>query len=240
MVSPLDEILSRFTEEVQPLYGEDLLAVILYGSGAAGDFIPGRSNINVALLLREVTVEQLRRALPSVARWQGWGIVAPLFLDPAYVRASTDVFPIEFLDMQENHRVLYGQDPLRDLAIDRRNLRLQCEHEVKAKLLKLQQLYLEAGRTPRRLESLMLTSFSSFLVLIRGLLRVMGAHAPHRRDDLLAALERQLGRRLMALDEVHDLKRRRESLPEAEVEPLFARYLADVRDLARLADELQA
>ena len=36
--------------------------------------------------------------------------------------------------MKRWHRVLFGADPFLDLAVDSRNLRVQCEYELQARL----------------------------------------------------------------------------------------------------------
>ncbi len=46
----------------------------------------------------------------------------PLFLTEEQINSSTDIFPIEFLDMQENYTVIYGKDVLRDISVDIKNL----------------------------------------------------------------------------------------------------------------------
>ena len=52
---------------------------------------------------------------------------------------SADCFPIEFHDMKERRRVLYGLDVIADLKFDMRNYRTQVEHELRSKLLRLRQ-----------------------------------------------------------------------------------------------------
>jgi hypothetical protein len=55
------------------------------------------------------------------------------------VHNSADSFPIEFHDMKERRRVLYGLDVIAELKIDSKNYRRQVEHELRSKLLRLRQ-----------------------------------------------------------------------------------------------------
>ena len=48
-----EEIFSEFTNDYQKIYGTDLLSIVLYGSGARGDYIPGRSDLNFLIVLTE-------------------------------------------------------------------------------------------------------------------------------------------------------------------------------------------
>ena len=58
-------------------------------------------------------------------------MINPVFFTEDYIIRSTDVFPIEFLDMKENHVTLYGKDLFEAIAVDTKNLRFQCEQEIK-------------------------------------------------------------------------------------------------------------
>jgi len=44
-------------------------------------------------------------------RWSKEQIMVPLFITEEELRLSATVFPLEFLEIQEQHRVLGGRDP---------------------------------------------------------------------------------------------------------------------------------
>ena len=96
-----DAHLDAFVLDCRTLFGDDLLSVFLYGSAAGEEFIPGVSDYNLGVVLRALHPDHLRRAAAKVARWRRRRISPPLFLDPAFIRQSLDVFPIEFLEMKE-------------------------------------------------------------------------------------------------------------------------------------------
>jgi predicted nucleotidyltransferase len=233
----VEEIARQFTEDVKRLYGDELLSIALYGSAVSGEYVPGRSNINVVVLLREITPAALKKCAKHLPGWRRGG-VTPLFLDPAYVRSSTDVFPIEFLDLKERYRILYGQDFLRDLQVSPVNLRFQCEQELKGKLLKLRQLFLEASGSPRAVQSLITGSVSSFLVLLKNLLRLKGVVPPHAPDEILSRLA-ALGLPTQALAKAVHLKREASRLTAQEVEALFDRYLAEIQAGVDFVDRIR-
>lgn len=235
----VEAAVQRFTDEVKRLYGDELLSVVLYGSTASGEHIPGRSNINVVVLLKEVTPAQLKKSARHLRGWRRRGGVTPLFLDPAYVRSSTDAFPIEFLDMQERSRVIYGQDFLRDLQISRTHLRFQCEQELKAKLLRLRQLFLEAGQSPRTLRALIADSVGSFLILLKTVLRLRGIEPPHAPEAILARLG-ELGLPIEALADAVKLKREGSKPGREATEALFERYIAEIQAAVDVVDRMTA
>lgn len=233
-----EQTIEKFSREIRTLYGDDLISLVLYGSAAGADFVPDRSDLNFLVVLKEVTPEALRKAIPLVRDWHRQKIATPLFIDPDFLRASLDLFPIEFSDMQEQHRVLAGQDLLLESKISPRNLRLQCEEELKGKLLHLRRAYLETGSRPEALEELIATSVKSFLVITRHLLRLKGLKPAHEFLETLVQIEEAFGTSFEAIRDAHSLRLRALRLEKSEATTLFDRYLADIEDLAACAETL--
>ncbi|MCR4404507.1 MAG: hypothetical protein NUW06_04415 [Candidatus Acetothermia bacterium] len=232
-------LLEGFVREVRDLYGDDLLAVVLYGSAVGPEWISGVSDLNLLVVLREVGPPQLAKAGRWMRRWQK-SRLSPLFLDPEYIRSSLDSFPIEFLEMQEQHRLLWGEeDPLARLEVPRENLRLQCEQELKGKWLQLRRAYLEAAGDTRQLRRVLIGSLSPFAAVLSTLLRLKGFPIPPREFlEILAQVEAAFGLELDAFRQAYQLKLGLRSFGRAELNGLFSRYLLEVRQLARAADHL--
>jgi len=87
-------------------------SALLYGSGARGDYIPGRSNINLMLVLDDPSPARLRALAPAFAAWRKTAAEPPLLISRAEWARASDVFPIEITDMRAGYRVLRGADPL--------------------------------------------------------------------------------------------------------------------------------
>ncbi len=233
-----ERTIQRFTHEIQTLYDDDLVSLILYGSAAGTDFVPDRSDLNFLVVLKRVTLEALRKAVPLIRGWHRQRIATPLFADPDFLRSSLDVFPIEFLDMQERHRLLAGKDILLELNISLKNLRLQCEEELKGKLLSLWRAYLEAGGRVEALEELMVRSLKSFLVVTRYLLRLKGLQPAHEFLEILVQAEESFGISLEAMRDVHSLRLGMIRLEKSDAQTLFDRYLTEIEQLTACADAL--
>ena len=133
--------LRAFCEALQDALDDNLRSVTLYGSAARDDFLPRKSDINLLVVLERIDVAILKGILDPVAIGRRWGI-APFLITEKNLRASTDVFPVKFLSMQESYRVLLGIDILGGLTIRREHLRLRCEQEFKNILLRLRRHYL--------------------------------------------------------------------------------------------------
>src|SRR6202040_2900964 len=103
------EALKNLVERLHGAARDNLESVILYGSAARGDFHEAHSDLNVLCVLRSLRAGNLVR-LSALVKW-GTPIQhqpAPVFFASEELSQSADVFAIELLDMQQNHRVLYG------------------------------------------------------------------------------------------------------------------------------------
>jgi hypothetical protein len=236
----VERVLQQFVQDVQGLYGGDLVAVFLYGSAAAGEHVPGRSDINVAVVLRELAPSLLRKATARLRSWHRQGFATPLFFDPEILHDSLDAFPIEFLDMQDRHRTLLGPDLFAGLHIERGNLRLQCEQELRGKLMKLRQSYIESAHAPADLERILHVAVSSILVLVRALLRLGGGDPAGTAEAVLERAQMRFAVPTAALRKAVQLKRGDIRLAGSGLETLYCEVLDEVQGLVRVVDGLPA
>ena len=56
-----EKLINEFVERVRTAAGTNLLAVILYGSAAAGDYVSEHSDVNLLCVLGETSYRGLRR-----------------------------------------------------------------------------------------------------------------------------------------------------------------------------------
>lgn len=234
----MQKILEGFVQDVQGLYADELLAILLYGSAATGEHVAGRSDINVAIVLRRLTPPLLRKAARHLRAWSRQGFATPKFFDPEFLHASLDVFAIEFLDMQERHRVLWGPDLFADLSIGQANLRFQCEQELRGKLLRLRQSYVESAHAPSDLERILAVAMSSLVVLARTLLRLGGAELGGSAEAVLERVQIRFGASSVSLRKAWQVKRGEIRMTGSNLEMLYQEVLEEVEGLVRVVDAL--
>ena len=126
-------VVDAFLTEVDTALGSSYSAV-LYGSAARGDFVPGRSDINLMLVLEQVTPPVLRSLGRAFAGWRKAMREPPLLLSRSEWNRATDAFPIEITDMRLSYQVLRGADPVQGVEVDRTDLRKALEREFRGKL----------------------------------------------------------------------------------------------------------
>lgn len=216
--------LRPYLAQAEQLFGSSLEAVILYGSAAGGEYLPGKSNINLLVLLAKVDTEALTRYMVLHKRWQKEQIVVPLFLTLEELKSSLELFPLEYLEIKEQHVLLIGRDPFPELRIEGRNLRLQCEQELRGNLLRLRQRFVEGGAGMEAITILLPLSLTALLPCLRGLLRAAGKPVERSSDGVLKAAQQQWGLDCTAFQDVLNLKRGIISPGPAEAPRLFERY----------------
>src|SRR5689334_907953 len=110
----LDELVSQ----LRSAYGTALQAVVLYGSAAAGEHIPKKSDYNVLVIVDALDANRLAAASAVSRAWAEAGNPAPLTLTTSEWRSSSDIFPMEYADILERHKVLYGNPPFGGISVD--------------------------------------------------------------------------------------------------------------------------
>ena len=185
----LDELVTQ----LRAAYGDDLHSVVLYGSAAAGEHIPKRSDYNVLVIAKSLSAEKLRAAAAVGAAWSASGSPPPMTLTLEEWRASSDIFAMEYADILERHKVLYGEAPFGGVTVSRGDLRLQVEREAMGKLLQFRQGVLAAGNDGRRQIELLEASLSTMMVVFRGAARVAGDDPPLDNEALVASIAAKAG-----------------------------------------------
>ena len=232
------EIFPDIIKDYKGLFADDLLSVILYGSAASGDYIQGKSDINFMIVLSDVGIDRIDQAFDLISRWQKRNVATPLFLTEAYVHTSLDVFPIEYLNFQNNYRLAYGKDILQNLSFDREFVRLQCEREIKGKLLLLREGFLESRGKGRNLQPLIADSLGALIAIFNGLLHLKGRKLPHHHRDVIKEFCEGFDMDTMVFSKLLDVKEKKVKLSDKDTTALFKVYLKEVQKLWQMVDTL--
>lgn len=235
----MERVLSQLVERLKKAHGDKLKSVILYGSGAAGDHHGRFSDLNILCVLQEVTPRELGDSSVIFRWWREQGNPAPLLLSESELRGSTDCFPIEFHDIQERRRVLYGEDLVADLVIDRRFHRAQVEHELRAKLLRLRQKAGGILADKDLLRTLLADSVSTFCVLFRHALLLAGWEAKYEKREVIAQAREKFGIQTGPFDRLLDLREGKIKPRELDPGLLFADYIKQVQAVIDFVDGLE-
>lgn len=228
--------IDEFVKRVREAGGTNVESVILFGSAVAGDFHEGLSNLNLLCILGDSSFKALQALSPAAKWWEKQKQPPPLCMTKQELLRSTDVFTIELLDMQQHHRVLFGDDMLQGLQIPMDLHRVQVEYELREKLILLRQHVLLTSEDDSRLWDLLLRSAPSFSTLFRHALIALGDGTHIGRHEAVHALAKRLGFDASALSVVLDVRERKADRKKIDVRDLASRYLASIELVAGAVD----
>lgn len=229
--------LARFVSDLEAAHGDNLSSVTVYGSTAHDD-AEAIAKHDVLIVLRRLDFEDLRRGVEPIRDWTRSGQPMPVYFSLDELQRAADVFPIEFLQMEQARRVLSGSDPFAQVEISQANLRHQTEYELRTKCLQLRRLYFAAAASPEQLRRLMADSLSSFAALFRAVLILHGAPPPVSKRAAVHTTARVVGFDSSPFDQIFELIEKKTRLTKSEAESLFANYLAEIEKVIDAVDQI--
>lgn len=185
--------LDELVQQLRQVYGDALKAVVLYGSAASGEQVVGHSDFNVLVIVSSIDVTLMRSLAQTMRAWQEAGNPPVLVLTEHEWLRSADIFPMEYADILERHRVLHGTLAITELVVDRDHLRLQTEQEAMGKLLRLRRGVMVAGTDSARQTDLLRSSYSALLVIFRAVLRLHGVKPERDATRVIQDVATQCG-----------------------------------------------
>jgi len=234
-----EKSLAELVKRLERAYGAKLASVILYGSAAGGDSTAKFSDLNVLCVLSELGVDELAQADSIFRWWRDQGQPTPLLLSEHELRNSTDCFPIEFHDMKQQRRILYGKDLVADLEIDESFYRAQVEYQLRSKLLRLRQRGAALLHDPLLLLDLMADSVSTFCVLARHALRLYGIEPPWLKREAIRLAAEKFGIDPTPFMQLLDYRDDRIKPRALDPKALFRSYLTEIEKLVAVVDRLE-
>ncbi len=232
----MDE-LKELVTKLEHVYQDRLLSVILYGSGASGDHHAKFSDLNVLCVLKQITPRELGEGEPIFRWWKEHKHSAPLLMSEEEVHNAADCFPIEYHDMKDRRKMLYGPDVIADVHVDSKYYRAQIEHELRSKLFRLRQQAAGVLSDPEKLFQLCVDSVSTFCMLARHALAVAG-HPKSDRRAVVHLMGTTLQMDVTPFNILLDI-REDKSVDPGDPGELFAQYLECIRRLVEYVDGLE-
>lgn len=240
-IEPSQDVLAatrRWLQPVRAALGTEFAAAYLTGSVLTRGFDSRHSHVNVLIVARSLDMSRLE-ALGAAIAHRGRPVFEPLFVTRQQIESSLDVFPIEWLEIQERHLRLEGDDVFNDLDVPRQALRSQCEHELRGKHLRLRQGYVLAYGHPGRLTSTLRASASGMATLFRTLLRLRGETPPADHAHVIERLADLFRLDAAALLGPHVLRYSTRRPKRNEIEAMYRKFLVELDRLIAAVDALR-
>lgn len=233
-----DNELNEFVERLRGAHGENLVAVVLYGGAASRDRAAAATGYRTLAVLERIRPSDLRAAQETVADWAAAGNPPPVYFTAGEIAEASDVFPIEFLDMMDNRRVLHGPDPFDGLVVPTHHLRHQVEYELRGKLIRLREIYIPASASAERLTALLVESLGTFAKLFRFALQLVGAEVLGTRRETIRAAASRFELDAAPFERILDALDEGRPMAEADAHECFAAYLEQIERVIAAVDRI--
>ncbi len=231
--------LQGLVKDAEAFCGENLVSFYLYGSAAGKGYVPGRSNLNTLILLKNVNTETLKGIAQVYKKRQEAGFVAPLILSPDYIKSSIDVFPIEFFDIKDNSILLAGEDIIKNISVNLSYLREECEREIKGQLIRMRSSFIEVEGDKKRMKALIISAISNIIFPLKNILRLSGQEIPDGNDTIITACCKTLNADDKPLLDAWTMKKEGKALSAEGLSILISEYLNTLNDISKKIDLLK-
>ncbi|UCE05380.1 MAG: nucleotidyltransferase domain-containing protein [bacterium] len=233
-----DEVFQEITDDFKKTFGDDLITIILYGSAARGEYIYKKSDINFLIVLSEQGIQQLRNALSLIPKWNKKKVSTPLVLTRKYIQSALDSFPIEFLTMKQHYQVVYGEDVLSEIEIKPEHLRLQCERELRGKLLHLREGYLNTNGKTDLIKRLIRFSLPAFASIFSALIHLKNVEVPGSKQQIFIETANLFNLDSEVFKKILNLEAMKPKLSKEQINHLLEQYIDQIHKLTNIVDEL--
>jgi hypothetical protein len=184
--------LHQYGELVKEIAGANALSLTLFGAIVSGHFDKAQNTATNVLVLETVDLEMLRRLSQNGVKLGKARVSAPLIMTPSYIKASLDTFPLEMIEIQQCHLVLWGENYFKDLSFDENHVRLQVERELKTILIGMRQGLLASSGKEKLIERLELDVTDRLVRTLRGLAWLQGKKESLPAREVLLEIEKIL------------------------------------------------
>lgn len=230
---------NELARQLEKIYGDELKSVVAYGSSLGKSPEKKFKDINVFCVLSDPSPVNLARSNKLVRKWVKKGNNPPHFFGPKHIETSLDVFPMEFMDIKDNHEVLVGKNPLETIVVDEKNLRHECESELKGKLINMRSFYAENCHKPSRIGGIMVESLPTILAALRAALRLLGKTPPAAPKATVELLATSIDLNPEIFFEIISIREDGAMLPKGDDAVLmFERYMKEISVVTEFVDRL--
>lgn len=234
------ESVRLFAEQLITALGENLRSITVVGSSLTEDFKPGGSDINTVVVLEKQALNSLKPIASMARPMSRKKISPPLLMTLSYIEHSLDVFGVEFLDFQLTHLTILGDDPFANLKFEKKDVRLQCERELKAMLIRLRQGYIAAAGNRKLVRDILISTAKGLSPLLRAMLWLKNIERPEVTEQTFRKAAELFSINLDSIITAEKWRHEKKRLEESQIDKTFESVYSSVEQLAETVDKLEA
>lgn len=234
----IKDIILKYMSEIKKIFGDNLVSVILFGSAVRGDFVKGKSDINLLIVRKKRNSNEMLKLHKIYKKLKRRiNLAVPLLLTENEIKRSTDVFPMEYRDIKDFHIVLKGKDVFKNLKIEDRFLRLELESQIKGKLILLRESFIQSLNNKRILKNILLNSIPAITVILRNVFILNKKPVPQDIESLINSAEKLTKIKFNAFREIIELKK--DINKRIDIIQIYSDYIAEIEKLSDYIDKFK-
>ena len=229
--------LDKFIENLKENSSDNLVSVIAFGSQANVE--DAKNNLNLMIVLKNLDAEALYAISKSVKKWVKAKNPMPVIMNIDEWYSSFDVYAIEYADIRSNYRIIYGEDLVENISVNKYFLRLQCESELKSLLLKYKNNFIMNISSDRDMKKLLSNVIKTLLVIFRSVLRLHDSEVPYRAVDIIEFVSRYLSFNKIVMTKLAKVKYENDDYTKQELIFIESEVLKDIQSILKQVDAMR-
>ncbi len=231
-----DKQKKELINNISAVMGNNLTSILIYGSYVRGDFIKGKSDINILIVRKKRNNNELSKLHKIIKKWHfKINMDIPLILTENEIKTSTDVYPMEYSDIKDNNIVLYGKDIFKSLKINNKNLRLELENQVKSKLILLRRNYI-IKKDKKSIKKILLLSLPTINIILKNILKLNKKAVD---TDIIQTCKKITKIDLSIVNDTINIKQHKTSHSKKELEKLYDKLIITFEKLSDYVDKFK-
>lgn len=228
--------MSTFIASAKKVFGDDLLSVVLYGSGAEGKLRP-TSDVNLILVLAAFGRPQADMLRESFRLAQAAIKLRVMFLLQSELEPAASAFAVKFGDVARRRLVLYGDDPFKSLRVSRADAIFRLRQTSLNLALRLREAYIASSLREEQAAALIADTAGPLRSCALTLLELEGHPAASPKQALERMVESmpELVKDVQLITEA----RQRHTLPPGAAAPVLFNMIRLAEAMSLRAAELK-
>jgi predicted nucleotidyltransferase len=194
MKNPIEALPEGLRKRLQGLQGElvrslgdNLVALLVFGSAARGEYREETSDVDLVVVVKEATAAALEAMANPLQVARSAARIEAMVLVAEEIPRAADVFPLFYDDLRSSHVVLHGVDPFSSLEIADHHRRLRIEQELRESAIRLRRAVIDAGGSPRHLTGVIERKIKQIRGPMRALLGLHGKRVGVALSEVMEA-----------------------------------------------------
>lgn len=229
--------LDKLVESLKKELGENLTSIIAFGSQANVE--DAKNNLNIMIVTNTLSAENLYAISKPIQKWVKAKNPIPVIMNRDEWYSSFDVYAIEYSDIKGNYKLIYGEDLVQSISINKYFLRLECEAELKSLLLKYKNNFLMNIRSDKEMKKLLSHVIKTLLVIFRSVLRLHDCAVPYRAVDIIEFVSNYLNFNKIVMLKLAKVKYEGDDYTKQELMYIEAELVKDIQHILKQVDAMR-